>query len=53
MALCWCFWVDGVAGQLLYRDAAEQTDTIEQLSRVITAFRAQQREMRPWTHLPV
>jgi hypothetical protein len=53
MALCWCFWVDAVAGQLLYRDAAEQSDTMEQLSRVITAFRAQQREMRPWTDLPV
>ena len=43
----------GVAVEIMYRDAARNTDTVEQLARVISGFRSQCTTKRPWMNLPL
>jgi hypothetical protein len=53
MCFYWCFDVAGVAGGVLYREAAQATETVEELAQVISEFRTQCGEKRPWMDLPV
>jgi hypothetical protein len=53
MSMYWCFDVAGVAAQILYREAAQKTETLQELARVIADFREQCGNIRPWTDLPV
>ena len=53
MSVYWCFDVAGVASQVLYREVARMTETVEELAQVISEFRSQCTTKRPWTDLPV
>jgi hypothetical protein len=53
MALYWCFQLGPVARRILYLDALKQTEDYDEISVLITRFRAKQKNTRPWVDMPV
>ncbi len=53
MSLYWCFQLSGVAAQMLYREPARNTETMEQMAQVISDFRTHCTSIRPRREIPV
>lgn len=53
MTLYWCFQLAPVARRILYLDALKQTEDYDAVSILITRFRAQLKNTRPWVDMPV
>jgi hypothetical protein len=53
MAVYWCFQVSAVAERVLYRKAMKNTETFEDVSRVIREFRNSCRTIRAREDIPV
>ena len=53
MTLYWCFRLDAVAERLMYPEELYLTDSVEELSRVISRFRAAHSGIKPWRDIPL
>jgi len=54
MSLLWAFDLNAVAERNLYLQSVRRTETLDQLSLEIEAFRSRiQNEIRPWVALPM
>jgi hypothetical protein len=53
MTLYWCFRLEPLARRILYLEEIKQTESIEDVRRVIAEFRRRCSTIRPWQAIPV